>query len=109
MLEMLRRGAGVVPQPGEAEVGARSVEQRQRTRLRAGTDPQAIGDLIADLEQLVGGKMTRQFGSADVADLDPAILDHVRIGDLAGRTADRNFNIVVADQMLELLDEILAE
>src|SRR5439155_26631404 len=41
LLEMLWRSAGVVPQPGKAEVGAGAVEQRQRAAGPVAGDPNA--------------------------------------------------------------------
>src|SRR6185369_13412540 len=41
--------------------------------------------------------------------MDPAVLDHIGVRDFAGRWADVDLDVIVADEMLELLDEIIAE
>src|SRR5438045_9526279 len=90
MLEMLGRSAGVMPQPGEAEVRARTIEQSERARSLGPHIPYAIGDFISDMDQLVRGEEARQLGRPDVSDLDPAVFDHIGVGNLARRAADRD-------------------
>ena len=82
-LEMLRRRAGVMLQPGQAEVGAGPIEQGQRPRAASDVIPHPVGDFVADMDQLVRREEARQLGGADVADLDPAVLDHVSVRDFA--------------------------
>ena len=53
LLEMLGRRAGVVPQPRQAEIGARPVEQGERARLVGTADPCPVGDLVPEVDQLV--------------------------------------------------------
>ena len=109
MLEMLGRRSGIMPQPRQAEIGARPVEQGERARLVGRADPDAVGDLVAEMDELVGREEARQFGGADVADLDAAILDHISVRDFARGAADRDRGVIVAAEMLELLDQIVAE
>jgi alkanesulfonate monooxygenase SsuD/methylene tetrahydromethanopterin reductase-like flavin-dependent oxidoreductase (luciferase family) len=45
-------------QARKAEIGAQAVEQRERTRLVVG-DPEAIGDLVADVRELGRGDVAR--------------------------------------------------
>ena len=90
VLEMLGRRAGVVAQPGEAEIGARPVEQRERPRAVADAVPGAVGDLVADVDQLGRREPARQLGGADLAELDLGAVEHIGIGDFARRTADRD-------------------
>src|SRR3954468_13373701 len=106
---MLGRGSRVVTQASEAEVGARTVEQSERPRLVRVLDPNSVGDLIAKMNQLVRGEKARQLGGADVADLDSAVLDYISVGNLAGRTADADADIIIAIEVFELVDEIVAE
>src|SRR6476659_11495276 len=61
------------------------------------------------MDQLVGREKSRQFGRADIAHLDAAILDDVRVGDLACRAADRDRDLIVAGEVLQLLDEVIPE
>src|SRR6185312_11579315 len=89
--------------------GARPVEQRQRPRSVGVVYPHPIGDLVAEMNQLVRREEARQLGGADIAHLDPAILDYIGIRDLARRPADRDGDIIVAGEMVELVDEIVAE
>src|SRR3546814_13992009 len=44
-LEMLGRGAGIVAQPREAEIGAQRVEQRERLRRGRIASEQNVGEL----------------------------------------------------------------
>src|SRR6185369_12150634 len=74
-----------------------------------GCVPDAVRDLVADVNQLVRWEEARQLGRADIAHLDPAVLDHVGVGDLARGSADRNRDIIVAIEMFELLDQIVTE
>ena len=71
--------------------------------------PHAVGDLVAEVDQLVRREEARQLGGADVADLNAAILDHIGVGDFARRAADRDGDVIIAREMLELVDEIVAE
>src|SRR5205085_5215963 len=109
LLKMLWRSAGVVTQAREAEVRARPVEQSERPWLVGRADPDSVGDLVAQMHQLVGRKVARQLGSADVAHLDAAILDHIGVWDFARRAADRHGHVIIAREMLELIYEIVAE
>src|SRR5207244_8650041 len=72
-------------------------------------NPDTVGNFVADVYELVRGEDARQLGGRDVADLDPAVLDHIRVRDFARRAADRDANIIIAQQMFELVDEIVAE
>src|SRR6476619_6074309 len=100
---------GVMPQSRQAKVGARSVEQSQRPRLVRGLEPHPVGDLVAEMYELVRREEARQLRGADVADVDPAILDHISVRDLARRTADGDGDVIIALEMFELIDEIVAE
>ena len=110
MLEMLGRGAGVMLEPRQAEVGARGVEQRQRAGRVDREVPAAVGDLVADVDQLGRGEPARQFGRGDPAELQIlAGVEHVGEGDFARRMADRDAHRIIADEMVELGGEIVAE
>jgi len=80
---MLGRSPRVVAQAREAEVGSRPIEQSERARLAGCALPDAVRNLVAEVHQLVRREESRQLGRADIADLDPAVLDHIGVGDLA--------------------------
>jgi hypothetical protein len=61
-LEMLHRGAGVVPQTRQREIRAQRIEMRQREMVVGGVI-QAVGGLVTDLRQLGGGEMLRDAGA----------------------------------------------
>ena len=46
---------------------------------------------------------------ADIADLNPAILDHIGIWDFARGPADGDPDVIVAVEVLELVDQIIAK
>ena len=109
VLEMLDRRSGIVLQPGEAEIGARRVEQSERTGLGRLLQPKAVRDLVANRHQLVGRKPARQLGRADAAKLDAAFVDDIGIWDFACGAPHRNLHAVIVDQMLKLDRQIFAE
>ena len=53
LLEMLGGRAGVVAKPREAEVGARAIKQGERPRLVRPAHPDSVGDLVAQVDELV--------------------------------------------------------
>jgi hypothetical protein len=59
---MLGRRAGIVAQPRQAEVGARPVEQRERARAWRRMVPGAVGDLVADVDELGGREPAAELG-----------------------------------------------
>ena len=61
------------------------------------------------MDELVGREEARQLGGADVANVNAAILDHISVGDFARRAADRDGDIIIAGEMLELIDQIIPE
>ena len=63
--KMVDRRAGVMFEARQAEIDARRVEQRQRTGRVDGEIPAAIGNLVADVNQLAGWKPAAQFGNLD--------------------------------------------
>ena len=98
-----------MPQPRQAEVGTRPVEQCQRPRGIGRCVPHAVRNFISDMDQLIRRKEAGKLGRADVTDLDPAVLDHIGVRDLARRAADADLDVIVANQVLDLVDEIFAE
>jgi hypothetical protein len=98
-----------MPQARKTEVRARAIEQREWPRLVRTSYPDTVRDLVAKMHQFVRGKEAREFGRADVADLDAAVLDHVGVRDLACRASHGNADVVIAGEMLELVDEIVTE
>ena len=85
------------------------VEQGQRAGRVEREVPGAVGDLVADMDQVGRREPARQLGVPMLAELEVAAVEHIRVGDFAGRTADRNAHRIVAHQMLELFAEIVAE
>src|SRR3546814_17806467 len=53
-LKMLGRGAGIVAEAREAEVGAQRIEQRERLRRSGVLSDQAVGEVVADIGQFCG-------------------------------------------------------
>src|SRR3546814_13583764 len=81
-LEMLGRGAGIVAQPREAEIGAQRVEQRERLRRGRIESEQTVGELVADIGALGGREMARQLPRGDAAHVRSVPrAKHVRTGD----------------------------
>jgi hypothetical protein len=77
---MLGRRAGIVAQPCEAEIGAQPVEQRQRPDP-VGRDPQAVGDLVADMGELGRGEMAGELGRRDFVEAQRvAGIEHIGKG-----------------------------
>ena len=99
-LEMLGRGAGIMFEPRQAEVGARRVEQRQWAGRVEREVPSAIGNLVADVDQLGRGKPAAELGGGNAVEREIAAVEDIGVGNLAGRRADRNFDRIVAHQML---------
>src|SRR3546814_2333606 len=64
---MLGRGAGIVAQPREVEIGAQRVEQRERLRRGRIESEQTVGELVADIGELGGREMARQLQRGDAA------------------------------------------
>ena len=78
---MLGRRAGIMAQAREAEIGAQPVEQRQRAGL-VGADPQAVGDLVADMRELGRREMARELGGRDLVEAQRmAGIEHIGEGD----------------------------
>ena len=67
-LEVFCRGAGVVHQPRQAEIGAQAIEQRERQRPIAHV-VFAVCNLVADVRKLGVREVPRQFLRADRAHL----------------------------------------
>ena len=80
---MLGRGAGIMLESGKAEVGARRVEQRERTRRVERAIPCAIGNLVTDLDEIGRRKPARQFGGRNAFEVEVAAVEHERVGDFA--------------------------
>src|SRR3546814_18557077 len=82
-LEMLGRGAGIVAQPREAEIGAQRVEQRERLRRGRIESEQTVGELVADIGELGGREMARQLQRGDAAHVRTvAPVQHIWTGDM---------------------------
>ena len=110
MLKILRRGAGVVLQPGQRKIRARPVEQGQWAFIGAGLVPQAIGQFIADLLQFGGGEMPGQFRCGDAFQIQIGrAIEHIGIGDFDFGAANRDHHVIIGHQQAQLLFEIGAE
>ena len=68
VLEIIDPGAGVMRQPGQAEIGAQPVEQRQRDIGIGGRQVDAVSQFIADHGEFGGREMPGQFLRADCAE-----------------------------------------
>ena len=107
-LEMLCAGAGVVRQPGEAEIGPKPVEQRERDRVLRIAQVDPVGQFVADQRQFGGGKMPPQFDRADPAKPRSGV-DHIREGDFLSRAANLDLDLVILGQYLQLFGEVGGE
>jgi hypothetical protein len=110
LLHVLGRGAGVVLQAGQREVGAQAVEQGQRPVLLHGRVPDPVGDLVADEGQVRGREEAGDVLAADVGLVQvDAGVQHVGIGDLLAGPVDLDLHLEVVHQQGQLLDQIVAE
>jgi len=109
-LEMLGRGAGIVAQAREAEIGAQRVEQRERLRRRGVEAEQAVGQLVADIGELGGGKVAREFERSDAAHVRPvAGVEDIGEGDLLPGARHLQRHLIVADEQGQLFAQISLE
>ena len=109
-LGVVGRRAGIVAQPRQAEIDARRVEQRQRPLGLAAIIPGAVGDLVADMDELGRREGAGELGGAAFLELQVlAAVEHVGIGYLAPRPSDRDLDLIVADEIAELLAQIFPE
>ena len=70
MLDMLGRRTGIVAQPGQREIRAQSIEQRQRRTVCARRTQQAVGNLVADQRELRGREIACKFVRTDGAQFE---------------------------------------
>ena len=108
LLEMFDRGPGVVRQPGQAEIGAQPVEQRQRDRVFGAGKLDPVGQLIADQREFGGRKVLGQFLRTDCAE-PRAGVDHIGERDFLGRGGNLDLDLVIVGQHLELFGEVAGE
>ena len=96
-LEMLGIGARIVGQPGEAEIGAQSVEQRQRDGIVGIVQFDPVGQFVADVGEVGRGEMAR-----DLVGIDPRqfrtrrAVEHVGERHFLARGADFDLDLVIA-------------
>src|SRR3546814_7725156 len=75
------RGAGVMPEPREREIGTQRVEQCERLRGVA-LRPQAVGHFVADMRQFGRGEMPCQLDGRHFVEAHlVAGIDHIGEGD----------------------------
>src|SRR3546814_5822883 len=98
-LEMLGRGAGIVAQPREAEIGAQRVEQRERLRRGRIESEQTVGELVADIGELGGREMARQLQRGAAAHVrSVARVEHIGKGDLLPGARHRQVHAVMRSE-----------
>ncbi len=108
--EILRRRPRIMLEPRQREIDARTLEQRQRPRRVLGKGEQPVGDLVADVGQPHAREDAREFGRLHAVERQfVGAVEHVGIGDLLSRPADRDAHPVVAHQQAQLVLEIAAE
>ena len=95
VLEMLRRGAGVVLQPRERIVDALGGEERQRARLAGCRDECAVGDRIVGRRKVGEGEMRLQRAQVRLRDVGDALLDHEGKRDRPAADPDMHRHLVV--------------
>ena len=109
-LGVLGRRAGIMPQPRQAEIDPRAVEQRQGPARPERMVPGAVGDLVADMGELGGREPAAEIGGERPVEAQVVgAVEDVGVGDLARGTADRNLDVVIRSEKLELLGQIFAE
>jgi len=109
-LEMFGRGAGVVAEAREREIGTQRVEQRERLRRRWIGAEQTVGKLVADIGKLGGREMAREFEWGDPAHVrSVAGIEHIREGDLLPGARDFERDVIVAREQAELVAQIFGE
>jgi hypothetical protein len=110
LLDVLGRGAGVVAQAGQREVGAQAVEQGQRPGLLHRRAPHPVGDLVADEGQVGGREEAGDVLGADVGLVQvDAGVQHVGIGDFLAGAVDLDLDLEVVEQQGQLLDQVILE
>ncbi|MNQ91350.1 hypothetical protein D3C85_1067250 [compost metagenome] len=105
-LHVLDRGAGVVAQAGQREVGAQAVELGQGEVLAR--REQAVRDLVADVGQVRGREPARDRGRHGAVQRHAGTVQHIGEGDFLIRRLDRDGGAVLGDQQAQLLQQIIA-
>ena len=107
---MFGRGAGIVAQPGETEIGAQRVEQRQRLRRGRVGAKQAVGQLVADFSQVGGRKKAREFQRRDAPHVRPvAGVEHIGERNLLPRLRDGKRYVIMAREQQKLFAQIVGK
>jgi hypothetical protein len=109
-LGVLDRGAGIMAKAREAEIDPRAVEQSERAVVVAAEVPGPVRHLVADMGELGGREPAGEVRGLHFVEAQIlGAVEHVGIGYLAGGAADRDLDLIVADEIFELLGEIFAE
>ncbi len=102
--------AGVVHQPAQREIHPRAIEQCQRIGIGVLPVVEPVGDIVGSGGQVGAGEYPRQLGGGHAgAGQLVALLDDVRIRDVAVAHADLNGDVEVLDQRFQLIEQIGAE
>src|SRR4029079_18329335 len=106
---MVGARSGIMAKSRQAEVRSWAVEKRKRSSITSRIVPDAIGDLVADVRELIGRKGAREHGCGNVAKVDTAAVEDIGIGNLAFAAPDRHLDCVVRNQVLQLGLQIFPE
>ena len=108
-LKILGPGAGVMRQPRQAEIGAQSVEQRQRHRSIADI-VFGIGDFVADRGEVGRGEMPRHILRPDHADARAERpVEHIGKRDFLARGMDGDHDIVIFEDQAQLRGQVIGK
>ena len=107
-LNMFRRGACVMPQPGKREISAQPVKQREWHWHAVCAEMNAVGDFIADMGKLSRGEPAGKVNRADVAKFG-ACIKNIGEGDFLPPSFCLNGDAVILDKDVDLLGQIIGE
>ena len=109
-LEVLGRGAGVMGEAREREIGPEAVEQRQRHGFARPPHLDAVGQFVADQRQLGGREVPRELRRGHAEHRRAALrVEHVGEGDFLPRRAAIDFDAVVGLEQPELLVQVVGK
>ncbi len=107
-LEVLDRRAGIMRQAGQAEIGAQAIKQGQRQAVFRMSEFDPVSQFIAD-----HGKFGRREVAGEVRRVERAQararINHVGKRDFLLRTANRDVDVIVIGQQVQLFGQVIGE
>ena len=107
-LKILWRGAGVMCQPRQAEIGAQPIEQRQRQVRIHRRHMQSVRQFITDGGEFGGGKMLRQLHRAHLPQ-PAAAIQHIGERNWLIRPPHAQLHRVIGHDEADLLCQIIGK